>query len=83
MPNKKLRFLEFLIIGVVMGITEDLLAIAIATDAKIDFNVFIVVVAVALPFAFLSEYIVDHPKFWQIFLPSYRDKIIQNQNKNR
>lgn len=61
---KKLRLLEFLIIGVVMGIIEDLIAIAFATDAEINFTVFLVVFAVALPFAFISEIVVDHPSFW-------------------
>jgi len=65
--DKKIRLLEFLIVGVVMGFAEGLLAIIVATDAKINFNVIWVVFLVALPFAFISEFIVDHPKFWQIF----------------
>ncbi len=62
---KKLRLLEFVIIGVVMGIIEDLIAITLATDAEINFGVFLTVFAVALPFAFISEIIVDHPNFWR------------------
>ena len=65
--DKKIRLLEFLLVGVVMGFAEDLLAIVFATDAEINLRVIWVVFIVALPFAFISEFIVDHPKFWQIF----------------
>lgn len=67
MKTRKLRFLEFLVIGVLVGIIEDLLAIFFATDAKISFHVIWIVFLVALPFAFLSEVVVDHPRFWEKF----------------
>jgi hypothetical protein len=70
---KKLRIVEFLLIGVVMGVVEDLIAIAIATDAEINFNVIWVVLVVAIPFAYLSEVVVDHPKFWERIWPD-KDK---------
>ena len=59
------RILEFLVIGLVMGVTEDLLAVWLTTGEPITWSVFGIVVAVALPFAFLSEYVVDHPEFWK------------------
>lgn len=65
MTRKKLRILEFLIIGVVMGVVEDVIAIGFATDATIDWRVIWIVLAVALPFAFISEIVVDHPRFWE------------------
>ncbi|MDQ3018802.1 MAG: hypothetical protein M3Q64_02950 [bacterium] len=71
--NKKLRIIEFLIIGVVMGTIEDLIAVTVATDATIDWHVILVVVAVAIPFAFISEVVVDHPRFWEKFFPSIKD----------
>lgn len=55
------RFLEFLMIGVVMGVTEDLIAIRLATDASFDPRVIGIVVLVAIPFAAFSELIVDRP----------------------
>lgn len=67
---KKLRILEFLVIGVLMGTIEDLIAVAIATDETIDFKVLAIVFLVAFPFAFLSEVVVDHPRFWEKILPS-------------
>ena len=57
------RLLEFFIIGIVFGVTEDMLAVLIATDATLTTDIVIVVVLIAIPFAILSELIVDHPNF--------------------
>lgn len=57
------RFLEFLLIGVAMGVVEDVIAISLATDAAFDARVLVIVVLVAIPFAAFSELIVDHPDF--------------------
>ncbi len=62
-----LRLLEFFIVGVLMGVFEDLIAIHYATNAVITSDVIIVAAIVALPFAVFSELIVDwkHMKFIQ------------------
>ena len=57
------RLLEFFIIGLVFGVTEDILAVLIATDAELSLDIVVVVVVIAIPFAVLSELVVDHPKF--------------------
>ncbi|MFB6159743.1 MAG: hypothetical protein ABEJ61_01030 [Haloferacaceae archaeon] len=57
------RFVEFLVIGIGMGVVEDVVAIAVTTDAAITPATIGVVVLVAFPFAFLSELVVDHPAF--------------------
>jgi hypothetical protein len=57
------RVLEFFVIGIVFGVTEDILAVLIATDAELTFDIVGVVVLIAIPFAIISELIVDHPKF--------------------
>lgn len=62
---KKLRIVEFLVIGVAMGLAEDLIAIRLATDTVINGNVIWIVLMVAVPFAFISEIVVDHPRFWE------------------
>ena len=72
--TKKIRILEFLVIGVVMGIGEDLLAVKLATDATIDWRILWIVIAVAIPFAFISEVVVDNPKFWQKLFPSHDEQ---------
>lgn len=50
---------EFFVVGLVMGITEDILAIKFATNAKITIETFKVAFLVALPFAVISELLVD------------------------
>lgn len=71
---KKIRIIEFLVVGIVMGLGEDILAVMIATDAEITPQVILIVLAVAVPFAFISEIVVDHPRFWQKVLPFIKDK---------
>ena len=71
---KKLRLIEFLVVGVVMGTVEDLIAVFAATDAEFDFRIIGIVLLVAIPFAFISEVIVDHPRFWEKLLP---ERVVQ------
>jgi hypothetical protein len=54
------RFLEFLLIGVVLGTVEDLIAVKLATGATIDPRMILVIILVAIPFAAFSELIVDN-----------------------
>lgn len=67
------HLVEFFVIGLVMGITEDLLAIHFATDAKITPHVFKVASLVALPFAVISELVVDFGFFRKILFKNRRD----------
>lgn len=62
------RLLEFFIIGLVMGIAEDIIAVSLSTGAMISWNVLLIVTLVAMPFAIISELIVDH------FKPFHRKK---------
>lgn len=64
MKVRTLRLIEFAVVGVVMGTAEDLLAVSLATDDAFSWHILWVVFLVALPFAFISEIVVDHPKFW-------------------
>ncbi|ADI74987.1 hypothetical protein Metev_2160 [Methanohalobium evestigatum Z-7303] len=57
------RFLEFLIVGIGMGVVEDLLAVKIATGVMIDLEVILIVTLIAIPFAAFSELIVDREDF--------------------
>ena len=52
-------FLEFLIFGVVMGVVEDITAIALATGEPITLRIIIIIILVAIPFAAIGELIVD------------------------
>ena len=52
-------FLEFLLLGVCVGIIEDLLAIWLVTNEPFNWRIVGIAAAVAIPFAFLGEVIVD------------------------
>ena len=65
--DRWLRIIEFLIIGVLLGVIEDIIAILLATDASFSWRIVFVAFFVALPFAFFSELVVDHPRFWDFF----------------
>ncbi len=56
-------FLEFLIFGVVVGVIEDLTAFYFAIGNPITFQVVLVALAVAVPFAFVGEIIIDRINF--------------------
>ncbi|MFB6180347.1 MAG: hypothetical protein ABEJ93_00555 [Candidatus Nanohalobium sp.] len=61
MNRKRLeRFLEFLIIGVAMGTVEDVIAVGLATNQPITFEVVAIIFIVAVPFAAFSELVIDH-----------------------
>lgn len=53
------RFLEFLVIGILMGITEDLIAMWLTTDEPFTLELIGVVILVAIPFAAFAELVID------------------------
>lgn len=55
------RILEFLIIGVILGTIEDLTAVYLVTG-KFGLQILWLVLLAAVPFAIISELIVDHFK---------------------
>lgn len=61
------HLLEFFFVGLIMGVGEDLLAIHFATEAKITPHIFKVAFLVALPFAFISEILIDLKVFRRIW----------------
>lgn len=76
MISKKVffRLLEFFVIGLVFGIVEDLLAIHFATDSQITWKTIWIAFLVALPFAVISELIVDMQSF-----RNYIKKLLKNK----
>lgn len=66
------RFIEFFIVGLVLGVIEDLIAIFLVTKEPIDLRVFWIAFFVALPFAVFSELIVDHDKFKNLMRKWFR-----------
>ncbi len=78
------RLAEFFIIGIILGIIEDLIAIWLITGQGITWSVFGVIIAVAVPFAFFNEIVADHPDFWKSFVPKkIIEKIIPEKYEKR
>jgi len=70
-PEKKkviVRLIQFFILGVCMGVVEDLIVIHFATDAKITLYTFRIAFFVAVPFAVIAELLTDLKIFKRIFL---------------
>ncbi|PSH00220.1 MAG: hypothetical protein BRC28_00540 [Nanohaloarchaea archaeon SW_4_43_9] len=53
------RFTEFLIFGIILGVTEDMIAIMLATGESFTLRMLGIVIAVTIPFAAFSELVVD------------------------
>jgi hypothetical protein len=53
------RFTEFLIFGIVLGVTEDMIAIMMVTGEAFTVRMLGIVIAVTVPFAAFSELVVD------------------------
>lgn len=68
------HLVEFFFIGLLMGVAEDLLAIHFATDAEITLHVFKVAFLVALPFAFISEMVIDFGLFRRFLFKNHQKK---------
>ncbi len=68
------RLSEFFIIGILMGTAEDLIAVY-ASTGEFNWHILWIVALVAVPFAIISELIVDHYK------PFHRKKKNQKNKK--
>ena len=69
MKERTSRLIEFLIVGIGMGVTEDVLAVWLVSGEPVRVTDMWLVLLIALPFAFVSEWVVDHPRFPQQLLP--------------
>lgn len=58
--------LEFLVFGLVIGVTEDLLVAYIVTGEGITWGIFGIVVLIAIPFAIIGELIADNINFTEL-----------------
>ncbi|MCP6718200.1 MAG: hypothetical protein KJI70_01455 [Patescibacteria group bacterium] len=57
---KKLEVMfEFLLFGIIIGITEDIIAVKLTTGASITPKMILIIVAIAVPFAIIGEMIAD------------------------
>ncbi|MFB6116709.1 MAG: hypothetical protein ABEK10_04335 [Candidatus Nanosalina sp.] len=73
------RFTEFLVIGVLLGTVEDLIAVKAATGEPITLQTIGIIIAVSIPFAAFSELVVDHPDTEIIRYPSSKIHSLANK----
>jgi hypothetical protein len=64
-PNTKFRILEFIIAGLVLDLIENIVTVKFATHERITWNIVLVAFVVVIPFAIITEIVIDHPKFWE------------------
>ena len=58
---------EFLLFGIVIGVAEDLLAVHFTTGETITLEMVGIVILLAIPFAFLGEFVADHVDFVKVY----------------
>lgn len=66
--NTKLRILEFIVAGILLDLTENVVSIKLTTQAELTPMVFLIALVVVVPFAIITELIIDHPNFWHKIL---------------
>jgi uncharacterized membrane protein YgaE (UPF0421/DUF939 family) len=57
------RFTEFLLVGVALGVIEDMIAVMLVTGEGFSFEMLGIIVMVTVPFAAFSELIVDSDEY--------------------
>ncbi len=63
--NTKFRILEFIIAGLLLDLIENIITVKVTTGEAITKEVVFVAFLVVIPFAIITELIIDHPKFWE------------------
>ncbi len=75
MTINKLRIVEFIIIGLIANSLDNIVAIRFAAGAELTPAVLGKIFLLVIPFAILSELIVDHPDFWKKVMKFLKLKI--------
>jgi len=65
-------FLEFLIFGIIVEVTEDLIVVEVVADVQITWHIIGIIVLIAIPFALLGEVLVDRIDFVEILRKHFR-----------
>lgn len=72
--KKAETIIEFLIFGIIIGITEDLMAIKLATHTPITWRIIGIIILIAVPFAVLAEIVFAKLDFEKIMARLFRKK---------
>jgi hypothetical protein len=66
--NTWLRILEFVVAGILLDLVENLIVFKTAAGRTLQLEEIGIAILVIIPFAILSELIIDHPRFWHRLL---------------
>ena len=69
------QFVEFFVVGLLIGVAEDLIVIALSTGAAITWHIVGIAALVALPFAAFSELVVDRKDLFDFFKHKAKEEI--------
>ena len=81
MTSKKLRIIEFLIIGLAVNTLDNIVAVKYGAGAPLNWQILGKIFLFVVPFAILSELIVDHPDFWKKVMKFLKIEIRQAEKK--
>ena len=81
MSSTKLRIVEFIIIGLVVNSLDNVIAVKYAAGAELNWGIFARIFLFVVPFAILSELIVDHPEFWKKIMRFLKVELEQVERK--
>lgn len=70
----KFRILEFIIAGLVIDLVENIITIKVASNEVITWNTVLIALMVVIPFAIITELIIDHPTFWHRLNAAFKKK---------
>lgn len=66
--NKR-RLLEFFLVGFCIGVVEDIIVVGLLAGVSITWSVLGAIAGISFIFAFINEYVTDHPSFWNFLFP--------------
>ena len=78
---RKLRIIEFLLIGLIFNSLDNIIAVKYAAGAELNLDVLSRIFIFVVPFAVLSELIVDHPDFWKKVMKFLKIEIREVERK--
>ena len=62
--NTKIRILEFIVAGIMLDLIENAIVFKAASGRALAFEEMGTAILVIIPFAILTELVIDHPRFW-------------------
>lgn len=75
MTIRKLRIVEFILIGLFFNALDNIVAVKYAAGAELNSDVLWRIFVFVIPFAVLSELVVDHPDFWKKIMRFFKVEI--------